>query len=362
MSIRRTVVIAMIVTALSGGMAIAPTAPEAASRRDRIWQLADRQQAALDQRGIILHDAGPNRCLEKVAARLWQQMDCELPPPRVQIIVDTRTDAYAYPNGRCYITTGILERVANEDQLAMILAHEMVHYARQHTVAVYDPPGAAARWKAGELQIRQQVAAAEIEADREGVMLLRRAGYRTAEVTPLLCHLWQDAKENGSPAALAAITERRIRLMALIEQVASGSSRAADSSRADAGREFQHRLAPALLANAQAALQRGEWKRAERSVAAYLDTRPDDARGYYFKGEIMRRQAGFDSQGRCVTLYQEALKRDPQYPPVHRALGELYFKAGHYRQARPYFETFLSLAPHDEAREYIQGYLRQCQD
>ena len=187
-------------------------------------------------------------------------------------------------------------------------------------------------------------------------MLLRRAGYRTAEVIPLLCHLWQDAKESGSPAALAAITERRIRLIALIEQVA------ADSSGDEAGRDFHDRLAPALLANAQAALQRGEWKRAERSVAAYLDARPDDARGYYFKGEIMRRQAGIDPQGRCVTLYQEALKRNPLYPPVHRALGEFYFKAGHYRQARPYFETFLSLAPHDEAREYIQGYLRQCQD
>jgi uncharacterized protein HemY len=55
-----------------------------------------------------------------------------------------------------------------------------------------------------------------------------------------------------------------------------------------------------------------------------------------------------------------ALKIDPKFPLAHRALGELHFKAGRYQMAKPYFEAFLSLAPQDDAREYIKGYLRQC--
>ncbi len=360
MNCRRCLAAGLIVGMLWGTLAV-PAMTEAAGRKERLWRLADQQEAALDQRGIVLHEAALSVYMQAVAARLWNRMDSDLPSPRVLVIVDPRMDACAYPNGRCYVNTGILERVENEDQLAMVLAHELVHYARQHAVALYDSPGGGPpNGRRDERWTRQQITAAEEQADREGLAVLRRAGYRTAEVIPLLCNLWDGAKDDERGEALAAIADRRQRLQALIERLPSPPPRPAAGERRE--RRLHTILAPALLANAQAALRCGDWHRARRSVTAYLEARPDDARGYFIQGEILRRQIGGDPDGRCIGLYEAALERDPQYPAVHRALGELYFKAGQYRQARPYFETFLSLAPHDEAREYIQGYLRQCQN
>jgi tetratricopeptide (TPR) repeat protein len=88
---------------------------------------------------------------------------------------------------------------------------------------------------------------------------------------------------------------------------------------------------------------------------------PDDARPYYLQGEMMRLRSDRDTETQRMAYYEKALQLDPQFPLAHRALGELYFKAGHYQLAKPYLERFLSLAPGDESSAFIEGYLRQCQ-
>ncbi|MDD3654814.1 MAG: M48 family metalloprotease [Desulfotomaculaceae bacterium] len=43
-------------------------------------------------------------------------------------------NAYAAPRGRIYINTGLFDLVDNEDQLAGVMAHEMAHVVKNHTV------------------------------------------------------------------------------------------------------------------------------------------------------------------------------------------------------------------------------------
>ena len=88
--------------------------------------------------------------------------------------------------------------------------------------------------------------------------------------------------------------------------------------------------------------------------------KPDDANAYYLKGEILRRRSDGGDQNQAVVCYEKALKLDPKLASAHRAMGELHFKAGRYQMARSYFDAFLSLAPQDEASDYIKGYMRQC--
>jgi tetratricopeptide (TPR) repeat protein len=123
---------------------------------------------------------------------------------------------------------------------------------------------------------------------------------------------------------------------------------------------FLNRIAPALMANAQAAITCGDWNQADKSIYKLMVLKPDDARAYYLKGEIQRRGNDGDGKIQCIGSYSKALEIDPEFPLAHRALGELHFKAGRFQTARPYFEAFLSLAPQDDASEYIKGYLRQC--
>jgi predicted Zn-dependent protease len=333
-----------------------------------LLQLAVQDQAMLEQSGAILHDAALNRYLDGVVKRLWKQTGSDFKMPVVQVLLSLQMEAYTYPNGYIYLSTGILDPIENEDQLAMIIAHEMVHYYCRHAAALYDRfqnpfhdggLSFADHQRADDAKhLTQQINAAEYQADSQGLAIVGRAGYRQAQAVVLISNLMDALKNQVTAQALKDLAHRRSVLQGLIDRKTMGSAFApkADGS---AGR-FLNGIAPAWRANAQIALRQGDWDQANRSIKKYLALRPDDARAYYLGGEILRRRDQGDQQNQSVRFYKKALKIDPHFPPAYRALGELSFKAGRYRQAKTYFEAFLSLAPQDEACAYIKGYLRQC--
>lgn len=52
---------------------------------------------------------------------------------RFRVIQDQRTiNAFALPGGKIYITTGLLNRLDNEAELASVLAHEVAHVSKRH--------------------------------------------------------------------------------------------------------------------------------------------------------------------------------------------------------------------------------------
>lgn len=337
----------------------------------RLARLAAREQAILEQRGVILHDAALSPYLQAVCRRLWEQVQSDLENPVVQVVADTRTEAYAYPNGICFVTTGMIDQLENEDQLAMILAHELVHYARRHTVALYrhlrqhrsgwDAPAGDTRQAIAALDGEQIVGAAELQADREGVSIMLAAGYRGAEALRLMDNLLSHARQRAAPAFLENLENRIVFLKECIGAYRVDTAGSKTDTRGDS-EQFLSRIVPALMANAQAALREGDWIQADRSLYRFLGLNPIDARAYYLKGEIQRSRSTGTENNPCIGSYEQALKIDPTFPPAHRALGELHFKAGRYRKAKTYFETFLTLSPQDESSGYIKGYLSQCRD
>jgi predicted Zn-dependent protease len=52
----------------------------------------------------------------------------------VYLIEGSAPNAFSYPHGSIYVTTGLLSRVTSEDQLAAIIAHEMHHIDRRHSL------------------------------------------------------------------------------------------------------------------------------------------------------------------------------------------------------------------------------------
>jgi predicted Zn-dependent protease len=363
----RQLLIWLLLSAVAAPAHIHASAP-ASGQALRLWRLAAQEQARLDQRGVILNDPCLSRYLQDVAERLWVQTSSPLPVPTVEIIADTRIDAYAYPNGVCFLSTGMLDLLETESQLAMILAHEMIHYARQHAAALYNHfqrthlqggrSGDDDCASAGGLAMRQSIAEAERQADAEGVAILRAAGYCDREVLPLMANLVNCMLDRGHTKSAAQLTKRTIRFSALIHP---DEKRPQANAATDADRNgYRDRVAPALLTNAQLAVQRGDWAQAEKSISRFLAAEPLDARGHYLKGEILRRRNGKGPDAACIAAYQKALEVDPTFPPTHRALGEIHYKAGRYRMARPHFETFLHLAPNDMASTFIKGYLQQC--
>ena len=171
----RQYVLACMMLLLAWATPVITAHAAAPDQTNRLWRLAAQEQERLEQRGVVLYDASLSSYLQTVAERLWEQVSTDLGAPIVKVVMDPRMQAYAFPNGYCFLSTGILNRIENEDQLAMILAHEMVHYARQHTAALYDHfqmashgtglPYADQSHAAGKVAMKQKIDAAEHQAD-----------------------------------------------------------------------------------------------------------------------------------------------------------------------------------------------------
>src|SRR5215467_14476147 len=102
----------------------------------KLWSDAEKEEEKLAKVGKIYDDPLLEDYLAEVATRLVPEeaLKAGAPAPRIAIFRDPTLNAFAMPNGRIYIHTGLLSRVENEAQLSMILGHEMTHVTNRHAL------------------------------------------------------------------------------------------------------------------------------------------------------------------------------------------------------------------------------------
>ena len=333
----------------------------AADPSAHLRRLAAREQAEFERRGLILSDARLSAYLSDVVVRLWAHVDSPLEKPCFGVLLDNGLDAHAYPGGSCYLTTGMLDVVASEDQLAMILGHEIVHYVCRHAARIYAYLHQSGnRGGSGRADPGPVVAAAENQADRDGLALMLKAGYCGQEVLPLMSRLMTGAtvRHGAVEQTVQQLARRRARMEALLDEMSPGPACAPQAPHGPGA--FSDRIAPALIANARIAVRLGDWGQAEHSIARYLEVRPEHAEAHCIKGDILRRKAAGHADDRGAACYKKAIAIDPRLAMAHRALGELYYKDGRFEDAITHFEAFIGLAPRDATIDYVKGYLDQC--
>lgn len=345
--------------------------PGSVGHEERLWALAEARQNQLERTVTVLRDPMLDSFLEKMAAALFMHAKTELPPVRIRVLQQVEADARAYPNGVIYLTTGILAQAHNPDQLAMIMAHEIIHYTARHALeafgALHDGgPGngrgihstfAGNPTRRAQQDMALLCAASEEQADREGLALMQAAGYCPAEVTHLMraFQALEIHDDGGGDAAASGTLRSRMALLDALPAPAAACSASPSSNR-----NYAASIAPALLANAQSALEAGRWTVAAESIRRYLAVRPDDARALYLRGKARSRMER-DSDSALVD-YQEAIGLDRGFAPAYQAIGIIHFKAGRLQLARRYLETSLALAPQARDNAFIEGYLKLCRE
>jgi beta-barrel assembly-enhancing protease len=357
------------------GAGAAADDPPTASLEKRLWSMALEAQKEQERTATLLHAPGLEAFLQQLAARLWAQAETDLPPVSLRVVQEAVPDAQAYPNGVIYLTTGMLAHARNQDQLAMIVAHEIIHYTRRHALAAFSRLQAASaangdtfdqrfssNFFAAEREFAVLCEAFEEQADREGLALMQAAGYCAGEVVPLLLAFQAaQAQAPGNDPARSVqadiLKKRYEHLKTLVDRTpGAGACRESPAAR----QAYLKEIAPALLANARSALQQGRWAAAAGSIDHYLSVRPDDARAHYMLGEIQSR--GSRGTDQALAAYRQAIRLDRSFAPAYRAIGLIHFKEGRLRQARRYFETSLALAPQAQENEYIRGYMQLCRE
>ena len=112
-------------------------------------------------------------------------------PYTFDVVVSEAVNAFATPGGFIYVTTGLLQEADNEAQLASVMAHEIAHIEKKHSIkalkqaaiarGIAETAGVSTNTLA---QIGYQLAIDlpqsreyEYEADTVGLEILQQAGY-----------------------------------------------------------------------------------------------------------------------------------------------------------------------------------------
>jgi predicted Zn-dependent protease len=344
-------------------------------------ELISIDQKRLEKSGILYRNKALETYLNRVAARLQANTSSTNGGFNVKMIRDPHLNAFTYPDGTCYIQTGILVRLENEAQLAALLAHELAHYTNSHAVNgirrfhrrsgndhLNFPDKQAGPTSRAQLRWRIECAwsgyhrAAEFEADHDALKIMRLAGYEPREALGLFKHLADEmATENlkeptilGTHPRLHARIKKCTELLENINPIQQGS-------KVSEG-EFEKHIQDLLLVNIDLDIQAGRFEQALKASERYLSLQPEDARIHYLKGEIYR-QRSHNGMGitRAESCYKRAIDLNGEYAEPHRALGMLYYKSGLPNEAKIHLETSLTLAPDAPENGYIRNYLSRIQ-
>lgn len=134
-------------------------------------------------------------------------------PARVRLARSTQRNAFAN-RGYAILTTTLLGFMRNDDEIAIILGHEMAHIILNHGEQLEDLPGGLLR-RIGKNGSR--VRAAEEAADRLGLRLAWAAGYDVSAAIPFWQRYWGKTRQR----LLSDHPAREVRLKLIAETIAS---------------------------------------------------------------------------------------------------------------------------------------------
>jgi len=348
-----------------------------------LWQRVAEEQAALDRSGFILQEPEVEAYLQSIVDRLATSGGLQAEDFSVKLVRDPTLNAFAYPNGRLYLHTGLLARMLNEAQLASVLAHEMVHATHEHALKSQR----SLKTKTGILQaislsapiagdytplvdllgVYGTAAAVsgyskglETEADEVGWQHMRACGYDTREAPAVFRLLMADlsAHERKEPFFFGT----HPKLVDREKNFARLNKSARDLADGEKGEErFAEATRRVLLLNGELEMRAGRHDAARDQLWRYRAADPASVRVRWLIGENERVAGAHGDQKEARTLLEEALAMDETFAPAHRSLGILLYRAGELAAAAPHLRRFLDLDRTAHDRAYLEAYLRLCE-
>ena len=362
-----------------------------------IWQLAGCASTAIpseveertlrDQAGgeeerflrtVRVHDEPPlDEYLADLMTRLIAAADA--PTVRVTVLRDAAPNAFALPNDRLFVHTGLLARLDNEAQLAAILGRETVHLTGRHALRAgreasdTAPPPASSLLVSQGLPLTYTAAVTgygldlEREADTEGLARMVRAGYDPREAPRAFERL---RGESGGPNRLEGFylgNRARLdeRLAGTREWLRANSPDASFEALARGSEAYALRTRLALRENAALDVRAGRFGLGRSQLDRVLALTPADPVAHLYYGDLYRLEAQRaprpEDRPRLIQQAREAYERaialDPAFADPLRQLGYLYYQARDNVRAREAFERYLALKPDASDARRVKEYL-----
>ncbi|PZU89383.1 MAG: peptidase M48 [Chelatococcus sp.] len=169
---------------------------ELAPRLGAVQSASDREhQRLLAAFGGEYKAPKARAALDDVVQRLAKAGEGRIGTYEVTILNSPAVNAFALPNGRLYVTRGLLVLASDTSEIASVLAHEIAHVTAQHAVeraereaesalvsqvvsqVLRDPAQGAAVQAGFKVSLARFSRQQELEADQLSVRNISRAGY-----------------------------------------------------------------------------------------------------------------------------------------------------------------------------------------
>ncbi|MBK7948015.1 MAG: M48 family metalloprotease [Deltaproteobacteria bacterium] len=296
-------------------------------------------------------DAALSTYLADLVVDLAPPLAKAAPTLSVRVIRDAEDDASALPDGTILIALPLLASFRNEAQVAFVLAHEIVHVTKRHSLLSkrYD---ATTRSHVDRMRFSRRL---EAEADRDAIALMAEAGYPPREAAPsLTCIAHRDSEEDEGPAAWSSHGDLASRL-----SVIRAAARTTRASRGDARQErFERALDAHRLPAATIELEARRYDDALALVSRHLERRPDSGTAYVLRARIVGdRDPKLRRTDTVGADLERAIELAPDDPDALRALGLFLRDTGKAERSRALLHRYLTARPDAFDRKIIERYL-----
>lgn len=209
------------------------------------------------QRFGVVQDAAVHKYVTLVGTVLAEQTSRPKLPWTFIVLDTSGVNAFAAPGGYVHITRGALALIRSESELAGVLGHEIAHVAQKHTVNAIRKSKAVQFGTSETLSNRGMFLDAladraydmvlessfdrgdELDADKEGIILVQKAGYAGIGLSEFLTRLAERnegvAEKNGLFASHPETQER----IGKVKQLAGSKAGAVVAARYTATIKYQ---------------------------------------------------------------------------------------------------------------------------
>jgi Zn-dependent protease with chaperone function len=364
----------------------------------KLWEASADLARALERARLLYHQSSLESYLNEVAGKLWRitGLPSEL-SAKVRVIKHPFLNAFTTPDGQIYFHSGLLARLENEAQFAVILGHEFTHYIKRHTLkeerlleqrislikvlqvlamtagAVGGPGLAAlagdAGGRAGALWTLASVSGYsqehETEADTEGFRFLVAGGYDVDEAPKVFEHLRRRLDSHVEQPFFFAThpkLEQRMDNYRRLAQAEKKSRPLAASGVANTD-GYMEAIRQLQLENIEMDLEIGRLETAKWVLDIHLGRWPASARGHFLLGSYYRKSSGSagDHRAQATAAYREALRLDPEFAEASRELGLIHRARDEIKPALEALRRYLALRPEATDAPIIRGYLSELE-
>ncbi len=304
---------------------------------------------------------------------------------RTRVVADSTVNAFTFGGGLLYFYAGLVARMENEAQLAMVMAHEVAHVTERHVpggiertygIQLLGNLAVAAGSATGTLPLQGEALektfeytmnaavnghgrGQESEADEVGLEYMVKAGYDPREAPRTFEQLLKEYGDQkplvnffyGSHPTNVARIERTGELVRTKYADDVAERRLVTNSE-----EFKRRTRELVVAVGRLDYEGKRFNTAAAMFDKAIRAWGGDPVPHYYLGRIrLETGAGAAAIDSAIRHFEDATKADAGYAPAYRELGLAYYRKRERQKAIAALERYLALDPKAEDASRIRA-------